>query len=131
MLSCLDSVPYNSARLIRKPISTLTHPSPLQASRSYSLDLAPHLLYCSSDLVSCLSNTKLSQYLEFKALDHIFILQEDLDEQVALQKVPSSREDVFTSSLPRQEKRRLMKFLNYALNVENVGPFPSKRKPNA
>jgi RAB protein geranylgeranyltransferase component A len=63
-------------------------------------------------------------------LDHIFILQKELDEQVALQKVPSSREDVFTSPLPLQEKRRLMKFLNYALNVENVGKSLSERKTN-
>ena len=117
----LEGMPYNSAKLQRLPISTLSHPSRLQAARAYSLELAPHLLYCSSDLVSCLADTRLSQYLEFKALEHIFIFQNGPDIEKDLQKVPSSREDVFTSPLSLQEKRKLMKFLNFALNLESFG----------
>jgi RAB protein geranylgeranyltransferase component A len=74
--------------------------------------------------VSCLANTKLSEYLEFKALEHIFILQKDQEQVVRLQKVPSSREDIFTSSLSLHDKRRLMKFLTYFLSIENEGIFP-------
>jgi hypothetical protein len=123
-LTGIDGIPYNSAKLTRLQTSTLSNPSPLQTSRSYSLDLAPHLLYCSSDLVSCLANTKLSEYLEFKALEHIFILQKDRNDQTTLQKVPSSREDIFTSSLSLHDKRRLMKFLTYLLSIENAGKSP-------
>jgi Rab proteins geranylgeranyltransferase component A len=43
-------------------------------------------------------------------------------EGVTLEKVPSSREDVFTSSLTLQEKRKLMKFLNYCLNTSGIPP---------
>jgi RAB protein geranylgeranyltransferase component A len=125
-LTCVDGIPYNSAKFTRLPTSTLSNPSPLQTSRSYSLDLAPHLLYCSSDLVSCLANTKLSEYLEFKALEHIFILQKDQEQEVTLQKVPSSREDIFTSSLSLHDKRRLMKFLTYLLSIENAGKFSTE-----
>jgi Rab proteins geranylgeranyltransferase component A len=120
-LNPLDTVPYRSATLSRLPTSTLSNPSRLQASRAYSLDLSPHLLYCSSDLVSCLANTKLSQYLEFKALEHIFIFQEGNQSEITLHKVPSSREDIFTSDLSLPEKRKLMKFLNYVLNTESTG----------
>jgi Rab proteins geranylgeranyltransferase component A len=118
---CLEDALYHFATLKRLPISTFSHPSRLQASRAYSLDLSPHLLYCSSDLVSCLAKTKLSQYLEFKALEHIFIFQRDANDSLTLQKVPSSREDVFTSSLSLQEKRKLMKFLNYTLSLTSTG----------
>ena len=120
-LTCLDSMPYSSAKLERLPTSSLSSPSPLQSSRAYSLDLSPRLLYCSSYLVSCLANTRLSQYLEFKALEHIFVLKKSANEEITLEKVPSSREDVFTSSLSLQEKRKLMKFLNFALSVDNIG----------
>ena len=102
-------------------MSTLLHPSPLQSSRSYAIDLNPHLLYCSLDLVSCLASTRLSQYLEFKALEHISILQRNPNQEVTLEKVPSSREDVFTSTLTLQEKRKLMKFLTNAANPESIG----------
>jgi RAB protein geranylgeranyltransferase component A len=42
-----------------------------------------------------------------------------------LEKVPSSREDVFTSSLSLQEKRKLMKFLNFATSTESFGTSTS------
>src|SRR5579862_2859316 len=116
-----DSMPYRSARLSRLPIGSLSHPTPLQASRAYSIELAPHLLYCSSAFVSCLASTRLSEYLEFKALEHIAILQKDAGGEVALHKVPSSRDDVFTSTLSLQEKRKLMKFLNFANSHESMG----------
>jgi RAB protein geranylgeranyltransferase component A len=66
----------------------------------------------------------LSEYLEFKALEHIFILQKDQEQEVTLQKVPSSREDIFTSSLSLHDKRRLMKFLTHLLSIENAGKPP-------
>jgi RAB protein geranylgeranyltransferase component A len=123
LINVLDKIPYHSTSLNRLPISSLNNPSPVQSSRAYSLDLSPHLLYCSSDFVSCLASTRLSEYLEFKALEHISILQRGPDGMITLQKVPSSREDVFTSSLSLQEKRKLMKFLNFALGLDSVGSY--------
>jgi RAB protein geranylgeranyltransferase component A len=74
--------------------------------------------------VSSLASSRLSEYLEFKALEHISILQKDEEGQMSLRKVPSSRDDVFTSTLSLQEKRKLMKFLNFANNTEDIGiPF--------
>src|SRR5579859_487213 len=118
ILTYIDSAPYRSVTIKRLPTSTLDSPSPLQSSRAYSIDISPRLLYCSSELTSCLADTKLSQYLEFKAIDHIFMLHQTQGVPV-LQKVPSSREDVFTSPLSLQEKRKLMRFLNYALLTNN------------
>jgi len=71
----------------------------------------------------------LSTYLEFKALEYIAILHGGENAQNTgtsgrLDKVPSSREDVFTSDLTLQQKRKLMKFLNYALNVDLGPPAP-------
>lgn len=71
--------------------------------------------------MSCLASTRLSQYLEFKALEHICILQQNQNHEVTLQKVPNSREDVFTSTLSLQEKRKLMKFLTNAVNPKSIG----------
>jgi len=124
---CVDTFPCSSATLKRLPTSTLLHPSRLQSSRSYAIDSSPHLLYCSSDLVSCLANTRLSTYLEFKALEHICIFQRNHANQreITLEKVPSGREDVFTSTLSLREKRQLMKFLTNAVNAESLGSSPT------
>ena len=118
-----ETTPYHSATLTRSPNSGPSTPS-LQASRAYSLDLSPHLLYCSSDLIACLANTKLSEYLEFKALEHIFIFQSTTGMDPNLQRVPTSREEVFTSSLSLQEKHKLMKFLNFAMSAISFGLSP-------
>jgi Rab proteins geranylgeranyltransferase component A len=120
-----ETTPYRSATFTRSPNSGPSTPS-LQASRAYSLDLSPHLLYCSSDLIACLANTKLNKYLEFKALEHIFVFQSTSGMDPNLQKVPSSREGVFTSSLSLQEKHKLMKFLNFAMSAESFGLSPKK-----
>ena len=113
----LESIPFRCADLKHPRPSNLS----MRASRAYSLELSPHLLYCSSELIKCLANTKISQYLEFKALEHIFILQKDLQPEPTLQRVPSSRDDVFTLSLSLQEKRKLMKFLNFAMSIDSFG----------
>ena len=115
-----DTLPYRCAQLTRLPTASLSHPSPLQASRAYSIDISPHLLYCSSDIVSCLATSRLSEYLEFKALEHIVILNKDTNGEVTLNKVPSSRDDIFTSPLSLQEKRKLMKFLTFASSPQNT-----------
>ena len=115
----LESIPFRCTDLKYPGPSNLW--TRARASRAYSLELSPHLLYCSSELITCLANTKISQYLEFKALEHIFILQKELQPEPTLQRVPSSRDDVFTSSLSLQEKRKLMKFLNFAMSIDSFG----------
>ncbi|KAF1806920.1 GDP dissociation inhibitor [Mucor lusitanicus] len=87
----------------------------LNKSRSYNLDTTPKLLGTREDLVETLIRSGVGRYLEFKNVDDIFIF--DKASRV-LEKVPSSKEDVFTNkSVSLIEKRKLMKFLTFAMEL--------------
>ncbi|KAL7322583.1 hypothetical protein PS15p_211566 [Mucor circinelloides] len=87
----------------------------LNKSRSYNLDTTPKLLGTREDLVETLIRSGVGRYLEFKNVDDIFIFDKAMR---ALEKVPSSKEDVFTNkSVSLIEKRKLMKFLTFAMEL--------------
>lgn len=95
----------------------------LNKSRSYNLDTTPKLLGTREDLVETLIRSGVGRYLEFKNVDDIFIFGRN---SRALEKVPSSKEDIFTNkSVSLIEKRKLMKFLTFAmeLNEEESNPL--------
>ncbi|KAG1411370.1 hypothetical protein G6F58_008585 [Rhizopus delemar] len=89
----------------------------LKASRSYNLDTTPKLLHSREELVEVLIRSGVGRYLEFKSVDDIYMFNKIAEQ---LEKVPGSKEDVFTNkSISLIEKRKLMKFLTYA--VEHNG----------
>lgn len=91
----------------------------LRTSRSYNLDSTPKLLGSRDKLVETLIRSGVGRYLEFKSVDDIYILN-----QGSLEKVPSSKEDVFTNkSVSLIEKRKLMKFLTFAMDYEETNPI--------
>ncbi len=91
----------------------------LRSSRSYNLDSTPKLLGSHDTLVETLIRSGVGRYLEFKSVDDIYIL-----DQGSLEKVPSSKEDVFTNkSVSLIEKRKLMKFLTFAMDYEETNPI--------
>lgn len=95
----------------------------LNKSRSYNLDTTPKLLGTREDLVETLIRSGVGRYLEFKNVDDIFVFDKA---SKALEKVPSSKEDIFTNkSVSLIEKRKLMKFLTFAmeLNEEESNPL--------
>lgn len=113
----------------------------LGPSRSYTLTLSPHLIYSQSALLPKLVSSRLHTQLEFQAVGSWWIYKDgipdasqsgvqnseetiDQGERVApvsqssgmLQKIPSTREDVFADgTLSPREKRSLMKFLRSVL----------------
>ncbi|KAL0082179.1 GDP dissociation inhibitor [Phycomyces blakesleeanus] len=91
--------------------------SALSVSRSYNLDMAPKLLSCQGELIETLIHSGVGRYLEFKSVDDIFVFD---DKTKGLEKVPSSKEDVFTNkAISLIDKRKLMKFLMYAVHYED------------
>ncbi|KAJ3165126.1 hypothetical protein HDU88_004845 [Geranomyces variabilis] len=88
----------------------------LRASRQYNLELTPRILYSRGSLVDLLANSGVGRYLEFRPLDGIHLFWNGAAEQV-----PGSKEDVFgNSSVSLVDKRRLMKFLTFALAFEET-----------
>lgn len=75
------------------------------------IDLAPQLLMGAGPMVELLAKTRVGHYLDFRALDAIF-LAFPAD---GLRRVPASRSDIFRDRfLTMPEKRLLMRFLKGA-----------------
>ncbi|ORX58968.1 rab protein geranylgeranyltransferase component A [Hesseltinella vesiculosa] len=88
----------------------------LKASRQYSLDTCPKLLAARGQLVEDLIRSGVGRYLDFKSVDDMFVFDHG---DHALKKVPGSKEDVFTNkSISLVDKRKLMKFLTFAMSDE-------------
>ncbi|EJP66347.1 rab protein geranylgeranyltransferase component A [Beauveria bassiana ARSEF 2860] len=93
-------------------------PSP----RGYSLALAPQLIHARSELLNKLVSSKAFRQIEFQAVGSFFIFQPaSADEALpTLNRIPSTREDVFSSTaIPVRAKRSLMKFLKFVLDFES------------
>ena len=97
--------------------------------RSYSLSLAPQLVYTRSNLLPALVSSKVYRQLEFLAVGcwHIYedvrnhkseekpAMQPLADHQELLHKIPGGREDVFADkTIDLRSARSLMKFLKVA-----------------
>lgn len=86
----------------------------LGSSRAYTLALNPQIIYAQSSFLPSLVSSQIHSQLEFLAVGSWFVLRDGV-----LQKIPSTREDVFNDeSLSVRDKRRLMKFLHFILQVE-------------
>ncbi|GIL72295.1 hypothetical protein Vretimale_19967 [Volvox reticuliferus] len=75
--------------------------------RGYILDLVPKLVYQSEPLVDLLVRCRCHHYLEFKAVEGSYLLQDG-----AIQPVPAGRADIFRDRrLGLGDKRVLMRFI--------------------
>ncbi|KAI7902413.1 GDP dissociation inhibitor [Cokeromyces recurvatus] len=93
----------------------------LKNSRSYNLDTTPKLLGAREELVDILIRSGVGRYLEFRNVDDVYIFDDSIK---FFEKVPSSKEDVFTNkSVSLVEKRKLMKFLTFAMEYDIKDPL--------
>uniref|UniRef100_A0A914XGQ9 Uncharacterized protein n=1 Tax=Plectus sambesii TaxID=2011161 RepID=A0A914XGQ9_9BILA len=80
--------------------------------RRFNLDLAPKVLRARGPMVQILCQSEVSRYAEFKCVDR-FLCSGDHGN---LHQVPCSRAEIFqTDAIGVMDKRRLMKFLTFAL----------------
>ncbi|KAL2147047.1 hypothetical protein VTI28DRAFT_929 [Corynascus sepedonium] len=94
----------------------------LSPSRAYSLALAPQLIHARSALLSQLVSSRAYRQVEFLAVGSFFIFSPSRDsaEASGLTRIPSTREEVFsTTAISAKEKRLLMKFLKFVLDHES------------
>jgi Rab GDP dissociation inhibitor len=90
----------------------------LGASRDYNVDLIPKFLMSCGILVQILVKTDVTRYLEFKAVDGSFVMN-----QGKVYKVPSTSAEALKSSLMGLfEKRRCGKFLEFVGDYEEDDP---------
>lgn len=84
----------------------------LNDQHRFSLDLTPAFVLASGQGVSGMLASNVADYLEFRSAEGLFWLEDG-----KLSKVPCSKNDVFaTKLLAPMEKRRLMKFIQFAMD---------------
>ncbi len=80
----------------------------LKLSRKFCIDLSPSVLYSRGSLIELLISSDVSKYCEFRLVSNILTKNENNK----LEKVPTSRSDVFKSNrLSMIDKRMMMKFI--------------------
>jgi RAB protein geranylgeranyltransferase component A len=91
-------------------------------SRSYSLALAPQVVYARSALISSLVSSCTHTQLDFQAVGSWFLVEAPSDDSSApskLIRVPGGREDIFQDdTLDLKAKRSLMKLLRFVTTLE-------------
>jgi RAB protein geranylgeranyltransferase component A len=86
-------------------------------SRKFSIDLSPTIFYSRGSFIELLISSDVSKYCEFRMVTHILTL----NKEGCLEKVPTSRSEVFKSNkLSIIEKRLMMKFIQQCMKDENI-----------
>lgn len=99
----------------------------LSFPRAYALALSPQLIHARSKLLSQLVSSRAFRQLEFLAVGSFFIYKPGSADTAAatLTRIPSTREDVFSSAdLSARAKRQLMKFLKLVLSYQDEASLP-------
>lgn len=99
----------------------------LSFPRAYALSLAPQIVHANSKLLSQLVSSRCYRQLEFLAVGSFFIFKPASDTAATptLARIPSTREDVFSSTdLSARVKRQLMKFLKLVLSYQEEATLP-------
>jgi len=90
----------------------------LGASRDYNVDIIPKFIMSCGNLVQILVKTDVTRYLEFKAVDGSFVVQDG-----KVYKVPSTSAEALKSNLMGLlEKRRCGKFLEFVGEYDEADP---------
>ncbi|KAI8811453.1 GDP dissociation inhibitor-domain-containing protein [Cladochytrium replicatum] len=97
-----------------------------KSRKGWNVELEPAMLLSGGELVDLLISSAVGKYVEFKALEGMFLFWEG-----GLQKVPCSKDDVFSdASISLMEKRKLMKLLSSALAVSEEESDASLNQPS-
>ncbi|ROW13714.1 hypothetical protein VPNG_04592 [Cytospora leucostoma] len=119
---------FSSAAVTSKPADGADSDIKLSSPRSYALSLSPQLIHAGSKLLSQLVSSRAYRQLEFLAVGSFFVYKpSSSDPSVGprLARIPSTREDVFSSTdLPARAKRQLMKFLKLVLSYQEETSLP-------
>lgn len=90
--------------------------SPFPQSRQYSISLCPSIIAATGPLISSLVGSGVARYGGFRLVESVGVYSKD----GSISPVPGSKEDVFRNkAISLVDKRRLMRFLMFALQTED------------
>ncbi|KAL7621559.1 Rab proteins geranylgeranyltransferase component A [Parahypoxylon ruwenzoriense] len=122
----------SSTHAIFKNATAWRHPEAanrgLSFPRAYSLALAPQIIHTRSKLLEQLVSSRAYRQVEFLSVGSFFVYDADSPDS-KLARIPSSREDVFsTQAIPARSKRSLMKFLKFVIDYDSEEQRPVWRE---
>jgi len=100
----------------------------VELNRHFSISLAPTIVPCAGPTIDILIRSKVASYCTFRLLQKtaVYNANTSVNENWALKRVPSSKEDIFKDkTLSLVDKRRLMKLLQQA------GPKSEEMEPES
>ncbi|KAI4593647.1 Rab proteins geranylgeranyltransferase component A [Pestalotiopsis sp. 9143b] len=115
----------NGSRGVFRNATAWKHPEAeakeLGYPRAYSLALAPQIIHTRSKLLSQLVSSRAYRQVEFLSVGSFSIYEPAAgDAPARLSRIPSNREDVFSSSsIPAKSKRALMKFMKFVIDYNS------------
>ena len=93
-------------------------PAEMGAMRDWNIDLVPKLITSCGNLVNILLKTKVTTYLDFKAVEGCYVYREK-----KIHKVPASDTEALSSGLMGFfEKRRCRKFFMFVADYDLANP---------
>lgn len=102
----------------------------IKQSRRFNIDLCPNFFYSRGKFIELLISSDVSKYSEFKLVDRI--LAQSKQNKSHLERMPTSRSEVFkTTQMSMIEKRLMMKFVQECTNAASFDELIEKEKANA
>ena len=102
-----------TARTILQPSGKI-----MELYRDFSIDMTPGFVTSRGRNVEIQAANGVSQYMGYKTLDNLFMGYAEGSEY-KFQRIPCHKSDIFSdSSVGLMDKRRLMKFLEYAIDYQ-------------
>ncbi|KAI8384617.1 GDP dissociation inhibitor [Radiomyces spectabilis] len=113
-----ESASLNLTQLFNKFRPGQEVPSDLGRDRDWNIDLIPKFMMANGVIVSFLTHTDVTRYLEFKQISGSFVYREG-----KISKVPTTESEALKSPLMGFfEKRRMRNFLLWAQNYNEADP---------
>lgn len=101
----------------------------MKQSRRFNIDLCPNFFYSRGKFIELLISSDVSKYSEFKLVDRI--LAQSKQNSGQLERMPTSRSEVFKATqMSMIEKRLMMKFVQECTNAASFNELFEKERVN-
>lgn len=90
--------------------------SVVSQSRDFNLELTPKMLFSKGEMVPLIISSGAGSFLEFRLIEKLYLWWDNV-----MTLIPGRKEDIFIDdTMTLVEKRRLMKFLTFAMQYESA-----------
>ena len=98
----------------------------MKNTRKFNIDLSPNMFYARGNFIELLISSDVAKYCEFRIVTQILTRRDN----GAIEKVPTSRSEVFKSKLSVMEKRIMMQFVQACVKDNNFKDLVDEQRGN-